>query len=352
MALTRLIHVALSAASLTALAACDVPTSAPIYDTVWNVPAKSTSISVNTLLPAGVQVSADSAAFQVTVSPATTSISRSLAQDCPECAAANGLTVPKPAFTGGGSTSVTLPSTISSATLVRDTLTISIANGFKFDPIRPSATARGHFVITVRNGATVVGRDSIDGSTASLPPGSTTTRKIALSGTINGASGLQVATSLNSPTGDPVTIEASRTITVTGSVGGFFVSGAQVSVANQSVTSAPTDLDLTGVAASVADRANGGSLLFTVANPFDVTGNLTVSFVGARTPVTKTVPITAGESSPSVTFTREELGALLGHSLSISYGGTVNGSKVTVRPRQVVAVSSRLQISVTVGGSK
>ena len=42
-------RIGLSALAL--IAACDVPTSLPNYDTEWNVPAKSTTISVNSLLP-------------------------------------------------------------------------------------------------------------------------------------------------------------------------------------------------------------------------------------------------------------------------------------------------------------
>src|SRR5437868_1195620 len=111
----------LGLAMLGMLAACDVPTEAPKYTTEWNVPAKSTTISVNTFLPAGVTATSDNSSFQATVSPASTSIARTLGQDCTTCSAANGATVPKPAFSGGGSATVSLPSSVTSATLVRDT---------------------------------------------------------------------------------------------------------------------------------------------------------------------------------------------------------------------------------------
>jgi hypothetical protein len=340
----------LSLAAVAVLVACDVPTAAPIYDTLWNLPGKSTSISVNSLLPSGVQIAQGNSAFQVAVTPTTSTIARQLGQDCSACVVSHGQTTSKPAFIGGGTSSIAFPATVGSATLVRDTMNVSIANAFNFDPIRPSATVRGYLLITVKNGSTIVGRDSIDGSSTALPAGSTTARKIPLAGTIVGASGLQIVTTLNSPVGDPVAIDMTRLLTVTGGVGTFFVSSAQVSVANQSVTTTPTELDLSGIDSSITDRANGGSLVLTIVNPLNVTGNLAINFGGASTPLTKSVPLAAGTSTPSVTFTKSELNALFGRKLMIGYSGTLSGSNVTVAPGLVVSVSSRLQVAIAMGG--
>jgi len=344
------VRTGLSLVALALLAACDIPTAAPIYDTLWETPGRSASISVNTILPSGVQVSQDNSAFQVSVSPSSATVTRSLGQDCSLCNALNGLTAPKPAFSGGGSANIALPASVTSATLVRDTITVSISNGFTFDPIRPSASARGYLVITVRNGATVIGRDSVDGANAAMPSGGTLTRKIPLSGTIVGASGIQVATSLNSPAGDPAMIDMTRSISVTGSVGSFFVSAVQLNVANQNVSSAPTDLDLASVDSSITKRVGDGTLLLNVNNPFNVTGNLTVNFAGASMPIQKSVALVGGTSAPSVTFTKAELMAMFGRSVAITFAGNVNGSAVTVAPGQVVSVTSRLRVALTVGG--
>ncbi len=350
----RHIRTGLCLVALASLAACDVPTGLPQYDTEWNVPGKSTSISVNTILPSGVSVSADNAAFQVTVSPASTSIARQLGQDCSACAAANGQTIPKPAFTGSGSASVAMPSNVTSATLVRDTLTVTISNGFNFDPIRPSTaagSARGTLSIFVKNGATVVGRDSLDGATQSLAVGSSTVRKIPLSGSIDGSSGLTVSTILNSPAGDPVQINSASTITVTGAVGSFYVSSAKVNLASQNVSAAPSDLDLHGMGSQVTSHANGGSLFLTVDNPFAVAGNLTVAFNGGTQPVVKTIALAGGTTTPTVTFSKSELDALLGNDIQMTFSGNVSGTGVTVQPGQTISVSSRLQISINVGNS-
>jgi hypothetical protein len=273
-----------------------------------------------------------------------------LGQDCSACAAANGATIPKPAFSGGGTATVSLPSGVTSATLVRDTLTVSINNGFNFDPIRPSATARGYLVIRVANGTTTVGRDSIDGSALALAAGTTVSRKIPLTGTIAAASGLQISTTLNSPLGDPVNINTAQQITVTGTTGSLFISSASVSLSNQSISSSSTDFDLSDVDKSITDHLDSGQLLLTVTNPFSATGNMTVTLSGGSTPIVKQVTLSTGTSTPSISLTKSDLEALFGHKITIKFAGTVNGTNVTVSPGQTVSVVSRLQIAINTGG--
>jgi len=339
----------LGVVALAVLAACAVPTELPTYDTVWNVPVKSTTISVNSFLPVGqVTATPDNSAFQVTVSPSSTSITRSLSQDCAACAVVNGLTAPKPPFSGGGTASLGLPGDVSTVTLVRDTLTVTITNGFNFDPIRPSASARGYFTIVVTSGANVVGRDSVDGATTALAANSTLVRKIPLAGTVSGAGGLQVTSQLNSPLGDPVVIDVSRQISLSASVGSVFVSSAQVTLANQNVSSPPTEMDLSGIDSTIVRRADGASLLLNIVNPFNATGNLKVDLAGSSV-ISKSIALTGGSSTPSVTFTRDEIRALLGQKVSVTFSGAVNGSNVTIQPGQILSVTSRLQLSLTVG---
>ena len=336
--------------ALLALVSCDLPTAAPIYDTLWEVPGKSSSISVNTLLPSGVQLSSDGSAFQVNVSPSSVSVGRSLGQDCGPCAILNGITAPKPAFSGSGNAVVALPSGLVSAALVRDTLTLTINNGYNFDPLRPSATARGYLLVDVKSGSTTIGRDSIDGAVTPLAPNATLQRKIPLSGTINGANGIQVNTMINSPAGDPIAIDVGRTITVSGSVGAFFVSSAQVSIANQPVSASPSDLDLSGVDSTITKRLGGGSLLLKIDNPFNVAGNLSVTFAGASMPIQKSLTLSGGTTTPTIPFTKDELAAMFGRKVFVGFSGSVNGATVVVAPNQAVSVSSRLQVALTVGG--
>src|SRR5207245_5591405 len=121
--------------------------------------------------------------------------------DCTLCPALNGQTVPKPAFTGTGSGSASLPSGVSSAALSGDTMTVTIQNGFNFDPIRPAspvtAANAGTFTITATSGSTTIGSATLNGTSASIPAGSATTVKVPLSGSVS-ACCIQVTFTLNS----------------------------------------------------------------------------------------------------------------------------------------------------------
>lgn len=337
----------LGLAALALLAACDFPTKAPNWDMTWNVPAKSTSISVNTFLPNGVTVTPSGTGFQTSVNAVT--ITRTLAGDCPACVAANGQTVPKPAFTSSGSGSATLPSAITTATLSGDTLFATIQNGYNFDPIRPGAGNNGFIVIQVTSGSTTIGKDSLNGATSSLAAGSTTTRKIPLSGNVSGASGVTVNVTVNSPAGDPVTINTAQSLTITGrggsaTQGTVVFSSATVSLNNQTVTSTPTDLNL-DISQDIRDRVQSGSLFLTIVNPFAITGNLTLTIAGGPSPVTKTVALAAGTSNVRVDFSQAEIRSVLA-AKTLNFSGSIAGA-TAVTPGQQVSVSSRLQLTVT-----
>src|SRR5262249_49860938 len=153
---------------------------------------------------------------------------------------------------------------------------------------------------------------------------------IPLSGTINGANGIQVNTTINSPAGDPIAIDVARTITVSGSVGAFFVSSAQVNIANQPVSASPSDLDLSNVDSTITKRLGGGSLLLKVNNPFNVAGNMSVTFAGASMPIQKSLALSGGTTAPAIPFTKSELAAMFGRRISVGFNGSVNGATVVV----------------------
>ena len=196
--------------ALAALAACEIPTAIPQVDERFIAPPQSTTIGVASLLPAGVRLTPDSSAFIVDLPRA--SLARPLSADCPACAASNGTSVAKPAFVATVALSAALPADIVSAELTAGGVQLVVQNNYTFDPLRPSATARGFVVVTVMNGAVVLGRDSVNGATAALPAGGTLVRNIALSGVINGSSPVTVTLRLVSPAGDPVQMDAGRTL--------------------------------------------------------------------------------------------------------------------------------------------
>src|ERR1041385_370002 len=96
-------------------AACDIPTSVPNWDMTWDFPASSATIGVASFLPNSVTLSPNGAAFQANVN--TITLTRTLAQDCPQCTA--GVATAKPSYTATATSNATfLPAGVASATLV------------------------------------------------------------------------------------------------------------------------------------------------------------------------------------------------------------------------------------------
>ncbi len=341
----KISHLLATAMTAGLLVACDVPTDVPKWDMTWSVPSKSTSISVNSMLPTG--VSSIGNAFYVNVNGV--SILRSLGQDCAACLAADGLTVPKPAFTGTGTATAVLPASVVSAVLSNTTMSVAIQHTFGFDPLRPSAAAgapTGWIRIVVTSGGVVIGRDSINGATTPLPSGPVILRTFPLTGTVSATDGVIVTSTINSPAGDAVQMIASRSMVFAVQSPSLTVTSAQVNLTNQAVNAAATAMDLSGVDATIRDRALGGTLFLTIANPFAVTGALTLNFAGSSPAVSKSINLSSGNSTPSVTFTAAELKALLGKNINLTVTGTVSGNPVTVQPSQSVTVGTRLQVTL------
>ena len=345
-----------SAAILVSAAACGLPTSvpdSPIIDVRWVVPSQSARITVDNLLPSTVAISVpDSAAFNIFASPA--SVTRTLSQDCPACVALNGLTAPKPAFVANVSASTNLPAEISAASITAGSLQVQVKNGYTFDPLKPNGAAApfGYAIITVSSGTSVIGKDSVNGATTPLPSGSTLTRTIPLSGPITGTLPVTIAMSLNSPAGQNVLVDASRAVVVTATPSGLKVANVTVNVNNKTVSSTAS-ADLTGIDSTIIRRVQSGALIVALANPFTVAGTLTIKLTPqGGTTITKTIPLVAGNSTPApIAFTQAELKSLLGHNVAIAYTGIVNSpTPVNVSPKQVVVVTTKLDLSLQIGG--
>ena len=352
----RVPGVIVRAMPLISIMACGLPTEvpkAPILDVRWVVPTQSSRITVASLLPSGVSILQDSSGFTVEVPNAT--VTRVLSQDCSTCTASNGLTAPKPAFVASASLSTALPTEITSSALVGGTLQVVMSHNYTFDPLRPNAApsgAKGYAVITVSNGNTVIGKDSIDGATTAFSPNTTVTRSIPLSGAITGSSPVTVSVVVNSPLGDPVLIDASRRLTATSSAVGLKVASANVTVAGRQFNST-SSIDLSGIDSTVRNHVQSGALLLTLVNPFAVTSTLTVKFSPQGGPtITRTVPLAAGNSTVRIDFSAAELKSLLGHNVALAYTGaiTATAGSVTISPRQAVVITTRLDISLQVGG--
>jgi hypothetical protein len=308
----------------------------------WSVPTTGTTISVNSMLPTGVTASGNS--FLVSVNPV--SISRRLGEDCATCAASDGFTIRKPAFVGSGTATATLPGSVNSATLATNQITVTMRHAWGFDPLRPSATARGWIRIVATSNGVAIGRDSINGATTAFPSGTDLVRTMTLAGTVSRA-GVVVTTTMDSPAGDEFRMQSAAMFTASANFTTLAVSQAQVALTNQQVNAAATTLDLRDVGSAIRDRATAGVLQLTITNPFAVTGALTLRFTGGDQPVTKSINLAANTTTQDVSLTRDELRALFGKSISLSVTGPVNGSAVTVSPGQTVNVSARLLLTLT-----
>lgn len=326
-------------------------TSVPEWDLRFNIPTQSTTISVGTMLPSGVSIKSDSTAFLVSVSG--TSFNRVLSTVCATCVPLNGLVVPKPAFSFTANNTTALPSDVASATLASGTIAVTVQNGMTFDPISiTGAATQGHLLIVVTDAANrQLARDSVNGATTTLAAGSTLNRTLTLAaGPITGP--LTVTATLNSPAGGNVTMDVSRSVTVTGTPQNIAVSGAAVTVSNKNINTSNMSFDLSGLDASIADRMAGAIVQLAITNPFAVTGNLTVRLVASGVNITKTVALATGSSSPTISLTAAEARSIAGKNVSVSITGPVSASApITVAPRDKVTVNTRIEATINVGGN-
>lgn len=345
-------------------AACDIPTSIPNWDMTWDFPATSAKIPVASFLPNNVSLTPNGAAFQTNVN--TVTLTRTLAQDCPQCTA--GVSTPKPSYTATATSNATfLPAGVTSAILVGDTVFITMVNRYQFDPINPGAGAAGTMTFTVTSGSTTLGTLTLSGPTNTIPPnGATTTAKIPISGTVTSA-GVGFTVNVTSPQGSTITLTntGAQQFTYTAHVGNsaqgqVAASSANLSLTNQQVRSNQNQSDFSFDFGS-ADRADSALVFVTIANPFNLSGNLNVNFLGCGdgngnffdscptfiTLVSRSVPLAAGTTTTTLKFGTPGAKALL-NAKQISFGGAVSGT-ATVTPSQVVTVSNRVQLTMHTG---
>lgn len=345
---------------LVGVSACDVPTKLPTWDQTWLIPGDSTRVAVSELLPASgeltVSTSGGQPVFALNVA-APAAISRSLGQVCTACAAVNGTTVPKPAFSISDSTGIPLPTDLVAATVVNGGFTYTITNNFSFDPIRPNAAGApyGYFVIRVKNGSTLVALDSVDGSVTAIGKNGATLQRalpLAVGGgslAITNASPIEIYVTLSSPQGDPTTINTNQSFSVAIQPAPIALSQARVNLTNQNISASPTSIDLSSVSdQALIDRVQGGTVHVSIASPFGVQGTLTATFnaPGAQ-PIVKTIPLTtAAQQNPDISLTATELRSLLGHTATLSVSGSVSSpsGSVMLTPTQVLRVTSTFEI--------
>jgi hypothetical protein len=340
---------------LTALAVlgCDIPTSAPNWETRWVVRAEDTSIPVSSFLP-GQVTERNGTEFVIGVSGG--GISRSLGELCSACAPFNGTVVPKPAFSTTLQSDVPFPVDLDSLVLTGGSIQIRVVNNLGFDPIRPSAasgSARGQITITLRSASVVLGVHTVDGTTTSFAPGTARLETVnlasaALPRAIGGSVSLEVT--ITSPLGDPVAINTAQSMSVEAADAAVAASAAIVRVHDRAVTATPMTLDLSGLESELTDRVQRGSLILDITNPLAVGGTLTATLSAPGVTLVRPFVVTAGESQARLSFSGDELRSLFGpEPVGLSVTGTLSADPigpVTVRPAQQITAAGRLELFV------
>jgi hypothetical protein len=296
---------------LLALASCDIPSAAPILDTVWAVPGDSTGIPVDELLPDGLTVAPDGSGFLVEVGEIR--FEETLGSVCPLCGPADGAEVPKPPFTYEFSEVVELPDDVLSATIGSGSAVMVLNNGFSFDPLNPGGDP-GSIVLTLRSGSTqgeVLGSETLLGGRDTLAAGGSTTVEIELEQAA--VSSLVAIVSIVSPLGDPVVIDLSETIAVEAGTDSLILAEALVVVAGRKGVIDPVVLDVAELDDSFVERIREGDLLLAASNAFGVTVETDIVISGPGfDAVEKSVTIPPGESTQEIPFTGEELRRFMG----------------------------------------
>lgn len=330
-----------------AAAACDIPTEVPQWDTRWVIPAERTAFSVAELLPAGVALADAGGAFDVPL--ATLTLSRSLREICAACAPLDGLTAPKPPFTVSFGGELALPEELLSATLTAGAVVFRLRHDFPFDPLRPSASARGYLVLTVSSGPVQLARDSLNGRTSAMPPGAVVERTLPLTaGQIEGP--VEVAITLHSPAGDPVIIDLDDRLVLEVPAAEIQLSQAIVRVAARTVTTPDIVLELGDVDAAISERVQEGALQLRIENPFDISGNFSLRIATPAGQIEKPVEIAPGTSETRIALSGDELRSMLGHddvrlSLAGSVSSPVAGTELV--PEDEIAITARLELVVS-----
>lgn len=345
------------------LAACEIPSEAPILQQTWIVPGDSVTVSVAQLLPTNVGLNVGGTAFTVAI-PSPSNISATLGTLCgqPACQSSATVVAPIPAFTSGAgalATTVTFPAGVTAATVSGGTLTLSILNNLGFDPLRPNGAvaAFGSFAVTLTSGTTT-SITSFLGAARTMTNGQTTAFAVPLPlGVYTGS--IAVAVAFTVPAGGNAALSSGNSIAISAAMAGLTLTQATVAVTNDAVNTAPSAFDLEGV--DFPDQVESGGLLLDIVNPFTASVSMNVVIaapaqggVGAVS-ITKSLTIAATPTSnAAILLSKLELQSLLGKSnVTMAVNGTANGTgagnTVTVTPTQRIILRTRVQLVLNVG---
>ena len=353
-------------AGVAGVAACDIPSEAPILRQTWILPADSASLGVAAMLPAGVRDTVVGTTPTFVVTTPTTVVNTTLGALCsqPACQSTTTVSAPTPAFTSPpgllGST-INLPTGVNSVTVSGGSLRVLVNNNLGFDPLRPNGAGTAPFgqIRFAISSGTVTRTDTIRGSASQgMPTGATTTLLVTLPTGVYAGS-ISIAITVVVPAGGTASLNANNAFSLTSSLLNFAVSQATVVVNNVVVNTTPTTFSLTDV--DLVDQVQGGGVILDVVNPFTASAALNVVFAapaqgtGPAVTISKPINIPAQPTSiTSVTLTQSELRSLLGKTgVSIRVNGTASGTgagnSMVVTPASQITFRTKLQLILNVG---
>lgn len=347
------------------VAACDFPSEPPVFQQTWIVPADSVRVGVAELLPTNVALNGGGTAFVVTTQPAN--FSSTLGALCGQAACQSPGTVnaPVPAFTSTAAAlqnTIALPANVTMVDVAAGaTLTLAITNNLGFDPLRPNGVGNppfGSIAITISNpGQTAT--TTFTGATQGLPNGATTNLQVPLpAGGYTGA--ITVSAAFDVPAGGNANLSASNGLSVTATLSNLTVTQANVMVANDSISTAPTELDLSDL--EFVDEVQSGGIIIQTMNPLSVNANVQVTLTAPaqggspQVTIVKNLAITGPNlgGSTTLTYSQSELRSVLGKSgVSISIRGTASsatpGDPVNVTPASAIVLKTLVSLVLNVG---
>lgn len=334
--------------------ACDIPTSAPSWDTRWILDAFETDFGVEELLPPEVVITPDRTAFLVDVPGASSSAS--LRSICPPCAVVHGLVAPKPPFQTTLSGSSPLSGEVRAVEIAGGALVLEITNGFGFDPIRPEGGEPGSLGLTVRGGDGVghlVAQHVLSGDVDAIPPGAVTRWTIPLlPGTVERA--MRFEARLDSPRGDPVRIDADATFGIAVAFEDLQIASVRIAMSPRDVSFDPMEIDTGDVEEDLVGRVEGGAIEVRVDNPFAIELDLALVIEGPETPaIERSVLVALAGSTSRIELSGDEIRSILGRpGVVLTSEGVARAptGEVEVRPDQRVLLDTRMDLTVRIGG--
>ncbi|MEP7346633.1 MAG: hypothetical protein ABI877_15285, partial [Gemmatimonadaceae bacterium] len=339
-------------------AACDIPSTAPMWETEWGIAVKADSFSVADFLPNDITML--NGVFRATPPTATSSVF--LSEVCGGVCVWNSL--PKPAFTTELTTNISIAGDVVRATTGSGSaLRARVTQNFGFDILAPSgATGTGSLVLRLLSRLTTtspwdtISTTELRGSAATLPSGTTLSLPLPITAGRTIGRDIRLEVAVSSPAGGPVVLDGSASLNVTlDAPSGVAIAAATIRFSARAIENEGGKLDLTKLDFD-ADKLRGATLTLDIDNPLAVVGEATLLFQHKGvTVLSKEFPLAPAHSAPVITFTGAELQKLRGAEQVLVLRANVRASnangEVTVRPADVIRVKGSFQATIRPTGS-